>query len=261
MPPRFEGKSCETQFLGIESRQENERSDEHHEIAANVMFAQMSAAKGMQLFRKRAVAAMFEERNQLNDVLVLEKWILDALSRKQKKNALRATNLIKEKRSGVVKGRAVADGGPQRACIPREEATSPTASTKSLMASLVINAFEERDVATFDVPRARLNADMPSGKFVPLKLEGELVDIVCKVNPECKEDARHRHGKKVPHLRILKALCGCVESALSWCEMRVSTLKDVGFVINPRVTSALQTRMGTHQHPQGRGALSTRGAR
>ena len=166
----------------------------------------------------------------------------DTLSRKQKKNALRATNLIKEKRSGVVKGRAVADGGPQRACIPREEATSPTVSTKSLMASLVINAFEERDVATFDVPRARLNADMPSGKFVPLKLEGELVDIVCKVNPECKEDARHGHGKKAPHLSILKALCGCVESALSWCEMRVSTLKDMGFVINPRVTSALQTR-------------------
>ena len=35
----------------------------------------------------------------------------------------------------------------------------------------------------FDVPRAYPNADIPENKFLLLKLEDELVDIMCEVNP------------------------------------------------------------------------------
>jgi hypothetical protein len=65
---------------------------------------------------------------------------------------LRAINLIKEKRSGKIKGRAVADGSETRKYIPREEVTSPTIATTSLFTSLVIDAQEGRAVHTFDVP-------------------------------------------------------------------------------------------------------------
>ena len=44
---------------------------------------------------------------------------------------------------------------------------------------------------------------------------------------------RREQGKKVLYLRVLKALYGCIESALLWYEMYSSTLEHMGFVINP----------------------------
>jgi hypothetical protein len=76
----------------------------------------------------------------------------------QKRAALRVINLIKEKRSGKLKGRTCADGRPQRALYTKEETTSPTVSTDALMLSHIIVAKEGRDVATADVEGAYLHA-------------------------------------------------------------------------------------------------------
>jgi len=82
------------------------------------------------------------------------------------------------------------------------------------MGILLINAFEERDTAIFDVPGAYLHAKIPDDKFAILKIEGEFVDIMCEVNPEYKDDVRYENGKKVLYLQILRALYGMIESAL-----------------------------------------------
>jgi len=63
----------------------------------------------------------------------------------------------------------------------KEETTSPTVSTDVLMISLMIDAFEGRDVATADVVGAYLNAEMLD--FVLLHLTGETINIMCHVNP------------------------------------------------------------------------------
>jgi len=73
------------------------------------------------------------------------------------------------------------------------------------MGILLINAFEERDPAIFDVPGAYLHAEIPDDKFAILKIEGEFVDIMCEVNPEYKNDVRYESGKKVLYLQILRA--------------------------------------------------------
>ena len=126
----------------------------------------------------------------------------DLLTPEQKRNALRAINLIKVKRDGKVKGRTCADGSSQRKYVPREEASSPTISLESIMALLLINAYEERDVTIFDVPGAYLHADVQEEKFAILKIEGDFVDIMCDVNPEYKPYVRYEHGKKVLYVRI-----------------------------------------------------------
>jgi hypothetical protein len=59
------------------------------------------------------------------------------------------------------------------------------------------------------------------------------VDIMCGVIIEYLKDVRLENGKKVLYLRILKALYGCIESALLWYNLYVTTLKDMGFVVNP----------------------------
>ena len=53
---------------------------------------------------------------------------------------------------------------------------------EALMATLVVDEYEGRDVTIFDVLGAYLNADMPDDKYFRLKLEGEFVYIMCDVN-------------------------------------------------------------------------------
>ena len=65
------------------------------------------------------------------------------------------------------------------------ETASPTVSLEALMMSLMIDAFEERDVATADVGGAFLHGEMKG--FVLLKVTGESVDIMCKVNSGYEE--------------------------------------------------------------------------
>jgi hypothetical protein len=222
------------QFVSVPESKQASWTNDSYRIAVNVMFTQMTATKGMTLFGEKAVAAMFKEYNQLNDMMVFGRIDPDELTAQHKRDALRAVNLINEKRCGRVKGRTCADGSKQKAYIPREEATSPTVSMEALTASLVIDAHEKIAVAICDVPGAYLNADMPDNKFVILKLEGKFVDIMCDVNPRVSKACLPRKREEsIVSAHSFKALYGCIESALLWYSLYALTLKGIGFVINP----------------------------
>jgi len=201
--------------------------------AVGIYFNQMPASKGIKLYRAKAVAAMFKEYKQLEDFnKVLGRINPESLQHDQKRRALRAVNLIKLKHCGKMKGRTCADGSTQRKYVPREEASPPTLSFEALMGILLVNAYEERDTAIFDVPGAYLHAEMPDDKFAILKTEGEFVDIMCEVNPEYKDDVRYEKGKKVLYIQILRALYGMIESALLWYNLYTEVLHKEGFEIN-----------------------------
>ena len=140
----------------------------------------MTANKGIKEFGERAIAAIFKENKQMQDLRVLGDINYDTLLSDQKKKALRAVNLIKLKRCGKVKGRMCANGAPHRKFIPREEANSPTVSLDGLMYMALTAAHEKRKVVSFDVPGAFLQADIPKDKFRLLKLEDKYVDIMCE---------------------------------------------------------------------------------
>ena len=55
---------------------------------------------------------------------------------------------------------------------------------------------------------------MPENKCILLKIEGEFVDIMYKVNLKHNKNVRVENGVKVPYLRLLKVLYGWMESAL-----------------------------------------------
>ena len=101
----------------------------------------MTATKGIKVLGPAAIAAIFKEYKQLMDLGVLGALDADAITLEQKRNALRAINLIKLKRCGNIKGRTCTDGSTHRKFVPREEAASPTLSLESLMALLLINFF------------------------------------------------------------------------------------------------------------------------
>jgi hypothetical protein len=87
---------------------------ELHSTAVGVCFNQMTASKGIKLCGAKAVAAMFKEHKQLDDLEVLGRLTPENITHEQKRNALRAVKLIKIKRDGRVKGRTCADGSTQR---------------------------------------------------------------------------------------------------------------------------------------------------
>ena len=93
-----------------------------------------------------------------------------------------------------------------------------------LMGQLMIDAFEERTMAIFDVSGAYLNADMPEDKFVLLRLEDYIVDIMREVNPEFINDVQQEGKKNVLYLSVLKELYGCIKSTLLWYNLYRVTL-------------------------------------
>ena len=53
-----------------------------------------------------------------------------------------------------------------------------------------------------------------------------------EVNPEFINDVQQEVKKKVLHLRVLKALYGCIKLALPWYNLYKDTPEKGGFVLN-----------------------------
>ena len=107
-----------------------------------------------------------------------------------------------------------------------ESVSSPTVSFKGLFVTLVIDAYENRDVTTFDIPGAYFYAPNPSDKQVLLNLKGLFVDIMCQVNPEYKSYVRIKKGQKVLYLLTLRALYGYIKSDLLWYSLYKEALEE-----------------------------------
>ena len=155
----------------------------------------------------------------------------NTLTRAQKKQALRAINLIKEKRCGRLKGRTVADGSTQRGLYDKSETGSPTVATESLMASIIIDAYERCDSATADIAGAYLKAYMKD--FTIMKFIGASLEILCGMDPKYLAFVTIENGVKVLYVKLVKAIYGCVQSALLLYQLFNSKLRDFGFELNP----------------------------
>ena len=147
----------------------------------------------------------------------------------QRTKVLRAITLLTQKRTGIIKGRTVADGSTQREYIDKNEATSPALSNEALVISVAIDAYEKRFVATTDVEGAYLNAFMDD--LVYMVYEGDMVKYLVESNPTKYQDYIHtnKSGKKLLYVKVNKALYGCVKSAQLWYNEFAGTLKEMGF--------------------------------
>ena len=140
--------------------------------------------------------------------------------------------LIKQKRCGKIKGRTCADGRKQRQYINQEDSTPPTVSTEALLITLMVDALENRDVATSDVPGAFLHSDMDED--VTVIVDGALVELLVQSNNKYAKFVHIcRDGKKVVFLKLDKALYGTVRAARLFWENLSGTLREYGFETNP----------------------------
>ena len=154
--------------------------------------------------------------SELHQRKALEPINISELSAGEKKKALNCIIFIPEKRSGEIKARTVVDGSPQGAYINKEDAASPTVMVESILLTATIEAKEERDVFTYDVPNAFLQTKVNlHGERVFMKIKGPLVDMLVTLDPQrYRSSVVLESSVKVLYVRVLKAIYGLLQSIL-----------------------------------------------
>jgi hypothetical protein len=80
---------------------------------------------------------------------------------------------LKEKRTGVIKGRTIAGGNKQHDFISKKEASSPTVATESVLLTCIVDAEEGRDVSVIDILNAFIQTCIKDEKdMVFIKIRG-----------------------------------------------------------------------------------------
>jgi hypothetical protein len=137
------------------------------QTATAVMFTQMQAKVGIQQFGEEAIAALVKEFKQLDEGAIPGKRVVcpvdpGTLTKQEKIRALNTVTLIKQKRDGSIKGRACADGRKQRKFLSDDvKLSSPTVSLEGLFATLLVDAYEDQHISTFNVTGAFLQPELP----------------------------------------------------------------------------------------------------
>jgi hypothetical protein len=146
---------------GLRPRKPRDYSHMHsHATIMHHAMTQYSLKKGLKKFHKVGEASVSKELEQLHMRETFTSQHSNDISDIQKQKALESLMFLKEKRDGTIKGRACADGRKQRETAVPGAATPPTVALESVLITVTIGAYEERDVAIIDVPGAFLSADI-----------------------------------------------------------------------------------------------------
>jgi hypothetical protein len=198
----------------------------------HVALTQYNLKRGLQLYGEAATNAVIKEMKQLHDRKTIRPRESKELTVGEKRKALAYLMFIKEKQCGTIKGRGCADGRKQRLYKTKEETSSPTVRTESLLLSCVIDAKERRHVMTCDVPGAFMQVDVD--EVVHVKLEGPLAELLAKVDPELYNKFLSKEkGKTVMYVQLQKALYGTLSAAMLFWKDLSGHLRSEGFKPNP----------------------------
>ena len=196
-----------------------------------VIMTQFGMKQGIKHFGQKGIDALMVELKQLDVRRVLEPVHAPSLSKEEKRMTLNYLMFLKEKHSGVIKGRGCADGRKQRAIISKEHASSPTISTEALLLTCVIDALEHRHVATTDIPGAFMHADID--ELVHVRFQGTLPELLSRINPQVyRKYIYEEKGKPVLYAKLAKTLYGTLRAALLFWRNLTQALTQWGFEIN-----------------------------
>ncbi len=193
---------------------------------------QYSLKAGLKHFGERGETAVSKELKQFNVYDVFEPLYADKLSEEEKTKALTSLIFLKEKQDGNIKARSCANGSVQREHVAKEEAVAPTVALESNFVTATIDAKEKSEVVTVDIPGAFLHAN--NKDYVIMKMNGLLAELMVTMDPKIYQKyVTIKKGRQVLYLRLQKALCGMMKSALLFYRKLIKELKEMGFEINP----------------------------
>jgi len=141
-----------------------------------------------------------------------------------------------KKRCGKVKARKVAGGNKQRDYVSKEDASSPTVATESVLLSCAIDAKENRESAMVDIPNAFIQTVVEDDKDkAVIRIRGMVVDMLLKIAPEVYSPyvTYDKKGNKQLLVICLNALYGTMVASLLYYKKFTTSLKSKGFTMNP----------------------------
>ena len=104
------------------------------------------------------------------------------MTKEHSNTILQSHILLKESRDGTLKGITVAGSNKQRDFISKEDASSPTVSTESVLLTCIIYTEEHRDVATMDISNLFIRNRNEDEKNVDIiKIREVLLDIILEI--------------------------------------------------------------------------------
>ena len=131
----------------------------------------------------------------------------------------------------------VINGAQQHGHVTKEEASSPTAYTESMILTSIVNVKEGQDVATVDIHNEfsqTVVTDTQKDYWVIARLRGKLVEILVDIAPDVYGPYVHKNkkGEKVLLVQCMNALYGTMVASLLFYKNFVTSLKKEGFVLN-----------------------------
>ena len=91
---------------------------------------------------------------------------------------------LEEKQDGKIKGQTVAVVNKKFTYIPKEDSSSPTVSTESILLTSIVNADKNRDIVVINIPNTFIHTRIQEEKNMEIiKLCGVWVNILCKISP------------------------------------------------------------------------------
>lgn len=194
--------------------------------------------KGLAEYGEEGKKATTKELDQLHCRNCFTPIDVSKLTEGEKKKAMEALMFLSEKRDKRIKGRMVYNGKPTREWFNKEDAKSPTVAMESVFLTTVIDAKEQRDIMTADIPNAFIQTEMPELKNgeerVIMKITGVLVDLLVQISPEIYGPfVVYENNKKMLYVQVLHALYGMLVAALLWYKKLKNDLEKVGFEFNP----------------------------
>ena len=146
----------------------------------------------------------------------------------------------------------VYNGKPSREWLSREDTASPCVSLEGLFLTTVIDAKEQRDMMSCDIPNAFIQANAPKlegDEKIIMKITGVLVDMLVQIAPEIYGSyVVYEHGKKVLYVEVLKALYGMLQSSLLWYAKFRADLEKEGFEFNAYDPCVANRMINGEQH-------------
>ena len=147
--------------------------------------------------------------NQIHKRTTFEPVRKEDLTESELKRAIESLTFLEEKREVRIKGRTCVFGSAQREHASREESDSPTADTEAMFVAGVIEAKEECDFMTLDMPNAFLQKIMPTdSERTIMKIRVMLVEMLIEISPEACKDyvAYDGNNDQMLYVSMLKLL-------------------------------------------------------
>jgi hypothetical protein len=234
--PTMSGKKYSFATTVLGGRMLDDKSYEYNQEVAYNFMQQLSVKAALKQWGNDARVAGEKETSQLHWRETFVPKRMSDLTEEQRSKILQSHMFVVKKRDGVTKARVVAGGNLQRGHVSKEESSSPTVSTESVLLTSIIDAHEGRDVAVIDIPNAFIQTRVQDAKDrVIIRVTGVTAEWLVKAAPKVYAAyvSVNKRGEKSLLVECYNAIYGTMVAGLLYYRKFTNSLKLRGFEMNP----------------------------